>query len=685
MDQEIQAYDVSQQRPSLLDRLGIPPALAWGYLGVLLFMIGDGVESGYLTPFLLSKGISVQGVALMITVYGIIVSIAAWSSGALSDLWGPRQVMWIGFITWAVFEVIFLLFGVATVNYPVMLVAYAIRGLGYPLFAFGFIVWIAAATSPRRLGSAVGWFWFAFTGGLPTLGSFFASFLIPQIGAYNTFWVSLILVILGSLIALIGVRERIGAHRLAKAGEKPLTTLFSSISIAWQKPKTGIGCIVRTINTAPEYGFLIILPIFFTTIIGFSLGEWLRLLSYIFLSNIIWNLLFGIIGDKLGWRQTVAYCGGIGSAITTLLLYYVPRAVGADYPLAVLVGILYGATLAGYVPLSALMPSLAPENKGAAMSVLNLGAGASAWVGPAIVGIFIGPLGIIGVMWIFAVLYVISAILALFLTLPPEVEAAMKQGPERRSIGQLAFGAQGSLLGHPVSLTNLNEDDDIDLVLFDLGGTIYDDDCFAQALLRAVHELNPNVSEADFWQVYDAQRGQLSGSLRTALATRFVPGGDRQRLSELAQKYLNYPSSALYPDVQPTLTALASRYKLGLVANSSENVLEDLRRDGLDKLFSVVALPSMAGVGKPDLRIFRYALEKAGVSAGRAVYVGNRLDNDLRPAQQLGMRTVWLLRGEVPPAPTLEQLDEPDAIITSLLGLPTALARLARAPAPVAL
>ncbi len=280
----------------------------------------------------------------------------------------------------------------------------------------------------------------------------------------------------------------------------------------------------------------------------------------------------------------------------------------------------------------------------------------------------------------------LSAILALFLTLPPEVEAAVTQAPERRGFGAAAFAAGSSLLGHPPAMpTQLAGESDIDLILFDLGGTIYDDDCFAQALLRAIHELNPSVSENEFWQVYDSQRGQLGGSLRTALATRFVPGADRKRLSDLAQKYLEYPSSALYPDVRPTLTALASKYKLGLVANSSENVLEDLRRDGLDNLFSVVALPSMAGAGKPDLRIFRYALEKAGVPASAAVCVGNRLDNDLRRAQQLGMRTVWLLRGEVPPAPTMEQLEEPDADITSLLGLPTALSRLARVSTGVAL
>ena len=61
----------------------------------------------------------------------------------------------------------------------------------------------------------------------------------------------------------------------------------------------------------------------FTQTVGFTLAAWLRLLSAIFLSNIIWNLLFGILGDKFGWRRTVAICGGFGSTVSTLLLYYV--------------------------------------------------------------------------------------------------------------------------------------------------------------------------------------------------------------------------------------------------------------------------------------------------------------------------------------------------------------------------
>lgn len=382
-------------------------------------MIGDGVESGFLSPYLRDRGLSASAVAAVFTLYGVMAAVASWFSGTLSDLWGPRRVMWIGLSLWAVFEVCFLS-ALASVNWYVIIGAYALRGVGYPLFAFGFLVWITAATPQRRLGTAVGWFWFAFTGGLPTLGSFFASFTVPAVGAYQTLWYSLALVVVGGLIALLGTRERTGFGSLVKSKESPFRTLLSGVTIGWKQPKILIGMIVRVINTAPQFGFLVFLPIFFTQTVGFSLTQWLRILSLMFLSNIIWNLLFGIIGDKFGWRRTVAVFGGLGSAVATLLLYYVPHLFGPDYVLAVAVAMLYGATLAGYVPLSALMPSLAPEHKGAAMSMLNLGAGASAWVGPAIAGLFLTPLGVAGVMWIFAALYLVSAVLTLRLTLPSE-------------------------------------------------------------------------------------------------------------------------------------------------------------------------------------------------------------------------------------------------------------------------
>ena len=58
------------------------------------------------------------------------------------------------------------------------------------------------------------------------------------------------------------------------------------------------------------------------------------------------------------------------------------------------------------------------------MAILNLGAGLPVFVGPAIVGLFIGLIGNTGVIWILATLYFISAILIKFITLPNNAKTA---------------------------------------------------------------------------------------------------------------------------------------------------------------------------------------------------------------------------------------------------------------------
>ena len=68
--------DVSVARPSFVDRIGIYPPLVWGFVGLLLFMIGDGVESGFLSRYLVDRGLSPEGVAWIFTVYGFTVAIA---------------------------------------------------------------------------------------------------------------------------------------------------------------------------------------------------------------------------------------------------------------------------------------------------------------------------------------------------------------------------------------------------------------------------------------------------------------------------------------------------------------------------------------------------------------------------------------------------------------------------------
>jgi 8-oxo-dGTP diphosphatase/putative hydrolase of the HAD superfamily len=59
----------------------------------------------------------------------------------------------------------------------------------------------------------------------------------------------------------------------------------------------------------------------------------------------------------------------------------------------------------------------------------------------------------------------------------------------------------------------------------------------------------------------------------------------------------------------------------------------------------VIASSAELGISKPDKEIFRLALAMADCRPENAVMVGDRLDNDIRPAKELGMKTVRIRKG----------------------------------------
>ena len=66
---------------------------------------------------------------------------------------------------------------------------------------------------------------------------------------------------------------------------------------------------------------------------------------------------------------------------------------------------------------------------------------------------------------------------------------------------------------------------------------------------------------------------------------------------------------------------------------------------GLGQYFSVIASSAELGVSKPDSEIFLQALAMADCKPENAVMVGDRLDNDIRPAKELGMKTIQIRKG----------------------------------------
>jgi FMN phosphatase YigB (HAD superfamily) len=216
-------------------------------------------------------------------------------------------------------------------------------------------------------------------------------------------------------------------------------------------------------------------------------------------------------------------------------------------------------------------------------------------------------------------------------------------------------------------------------VFFDVGGPIYDDENFVAAVLHALDDIRRDqgalpVSRGAFREIYDEVRARQGGSLRTALATRLLGDPDlRQELHERTRPYWVHPEGSMYADARPLLEALHGRVTVGVLANQEAPVVDALRRDGLGDLIDVWGISAVVGHEKPSPELFTWALEQAGTDAGHAVHVGNRLDTDVRPAQALGLGTVWVTRGEAPDRPTDEQLAEPDLAVPDLTTLADAL------------
>lgn len=415
----------STEYPTFFDRIGIPKSLSWGYLGILIFMMGDGMEQGWLSPYLIERGMTMQQAAGLFTVYGITIAISSWFSGVLAEGFGVKKTMLAGLILYLLGTVGFVGYGLPGLHQAFMLFTYALRGFGYPLFAYSFLVWITYRSPKEKLGRAVGWFWFVFTGGLVVLGAYYSSWSIIRFGYIETLWSALGWVLLGAFFALVLVKDKTAAGMKGGLKDK-LGELARGFTIARDEPKVLIGGVVRVINTTAQFAFPVFLPTYMASH-GFSTTEWLQIWGTIFTANIIFNLIFGFVGDSIGWRNTVMWFGGVGCALSTLLFYYSPQLFGSNFWAVMASGVLWGALLAGYVPLSALVPSLVQSEKGAAMAILNLGAGLPVFVGPALVGLFIGSIGNAGVIWILAVLYFISAVLTWFITLPNNARTTHQQ------------------------------------------------------------------------------------------------------------------------------------------------------------------------------------------------------------------------------------------------------------------
>jgi len=118
------------------------------------------------------------------------------------------------------------------------------------------------------------------------------------------------------------------------------------------------------------------------------------------------------------------------------------------------------------------------------------------------------------------------------------------------------------------------------------------------------------------------------------------------------------------------LRVLAPHYKIGIIANQSPGSEERLTRWGLMPFISLCIASAEVGIEKPDPAIFDLALREARCSASEAVIIGDRLDNDIRPARMLGWKTVRVLQGPGRFQVPRDDLDKADITVAAVHLIP---------------
>ena len=122
----------------------------------------------------------------------------------------------------------------------------------------------------------------------------------------------------------------------------------------------------------------------------------------------------------------------------------------------------------------------------------------------------------------------------------------------------------------------------------------------------------------------------------------------------------------LYDDVLPALERLSGRHRLFAASNGNA----DLAAVGIAGWFEATLAARDAGCLKPDPRIFRLLLERAGLAPDQALHVGDDPLADVEGARRAGIEAVWVnRRGE----PWPEGLEPPARTVRSLAELASAL------------
>lgn len=190
----------------------------------------------------------------------------------------------------------------------------------------------------------------------------------------------------------------------------------------------------------------------------------------------------------------------------------------------------------------------------------------------------------------------------------------------------------------------------IKAVLFDLDGTLLNRD---ESVVRFIHNqydrLNSLVGhiprETYIKRFIELdQRGYVwKDKVYQQLAKEFLI--TKMTWEELLQDYITEfkHHCVPFPNLITTLEKLkTSNIRLAIITNGrGQFQLDNIKALGIEKYFDTILISEWEGIKKPDSKIFKRAMKQLNVSTNQSIFVGDHPENDVKAAQNAGMKGIW--------------------------------------------
>jgi putative hydrolase of the HAD superfamily len=204
-------------------------------------------------------------------------------------------------------------------------------------------------------------------------------------------------------------------------------------------------------------------------------------------------------------------------------------------------------------------------------------------------------------------------------------------------------------------------------LLLDLDDTILNDSgsvdacwreaCLSGSLMSGVQPdaLLNSIRKSSKWFWSDPERhrtGRLDLQMARAEVVRFalleLGVEDNELASAIGGIYHDRREESLdiFPDALDTLERLrAQGFKLALLTNGNARPQRrKIELFGLQRFFDAIFIEGEVGLGKPDPRAYRFALDRLSVEPAKTWMAGDNLDWDVAQPQKLGIFAIWINR-----------------------------------------